>query len=120
MKTAALVKKDVVVRSPKLAAKAKPASMRAFKLFTEDCDRVVNYLADLHEAVHNLENTHFTADGLAGDASMVREWLVDCARGFARFERNELYEDDADTGERVLSQEHMAKRLSITLVQFHN
>jgi hypothetical protein len=120
-KTAALDVNVPVVRSEKLPATPKPTKFRDFDRFEKAAEEIREWTDKLEDIVFRGQNRDHVASGdVEDDWEYIESLLADAKVGFARFDRDVLYdiEDNPNLFVRTLKPDHIAKRLGVMLSAF--
>ena len=120
-KTAALDVNVPVVRSEKLPITPKLGKFRDFDCFVKTVEEVREWVEQCDDAFHGKNENYYTAASIDGDWNYIESLIVDAKAGFAKFDRDELYdiEDHEEFGRfRTVKPDHVAKRLGVMLSAF--
>jgi hypothetical protein len=101
-------------------AKSKPPKFREFNRFVADMNELEEYYEQLNDNRFGRAGDEALASGDVDDhADWCQELVARCKAGLEQFDRRENY-DDPDDDESELSQEHVAKRITVMVASFPN
>jgi hypothetical protein len=117
MKSAALKVNPPAVRSHQLPDQPKPLPWKKFNRFAADAQELLEYVEEMRSIRFGADDHTRTSVDVAEDAEWLAKLMAKVREGFAQFDHDDNYEEDADDG-RVLKLSHIAKRLSVLAVSF--
>jgi len=111
---------DILAKNAGALVKSKPPKWRDFNRFVADFDRLKEYYDELNDnRFGRAEFPWHSTDFDEEDAENCQKLVAGCKANLERFDRRDNY-DDPNDDESPLSQEHIAKRITVMVASFPN